>query len=188
MKRLPLLLTSLRAALAPVVLWLGFHGPAQVALGACLVVALLSDIFDGIIARRLGVATPALRRFDSIADTLFYVAALAAAWQLHPQAIRERWWPIGVLVALELVRYAVDWLKFRREAAYHMWTSKAWGLCLFAGFFALLALDSDAWAFDLAIWAGIIADLEGLAISFILDRWQSDVPSFVHALRQRSRP
>jgi CDP-diacylglycerol--glycerol-3-phosphate 3-phosphatidyltransferase len=184
---LPLLLTLSRAALAPVLLLLAWHPPAYAAFGACLVVALLSDIFDGVIARRLGIATPALRRLDSIADSLFYVAAVAVAWRLYPGAIRARWLPIGVLVALELLRYLVDWLKFRREAAYHMWSSKCWGLCLFAGFFMLLARGVDGWAFSLAVYVGIVADLEGLAISIALDRWQSDVPSIVHALRLRRR-
>jgi phosphatidylglycerophosphate synthase len=35
------------------------------------VVAFLSDIFDGILARRLGVATANLRRLDSAADSAY---------------------------------------------------------------------------------------------------------------------
>mgnify|MGYP006920663574 CR=1 FL=1 len=37
----------------------------------------------------------------------------------------------------------------------------------------------------LAIYVGILSDLEGLAISMLLREWQTDVPSFVHALRIR---
>jgi CDP-diacylglycerol--glycerol-3-phosphate 3-phosphatidyltransferase len=47
-----------------------------------LVAGFLSDAYDGILARRLGVATESLRRLDSLADTLFYAAALAVAWRL----------------------------------------------------------------------------------------------------------
>jgi hypothetical protein len=36
-----------------------------------------------------------------------------------------------------------------------------------------------------AVWLGIVADLEGLAISVVLNRWKNDVPSLVHALRLR---
>jgi hypothetical protein len=38
---------------------------------------------------------------------------------------------------------------------------------------------------SLAIYVGIIADVEGLLISLVLPRWQADVPSIVHALRER---
>jgi phosphatidylglycerophosphate synthase len=149
------------------------------------VAAFVSDIFDGILARRLGVASASLRRLDSLADSLFYGAATLAVWHLDPAAITGRWRPLALLVALELARYAFDFIKFRREASYHMWSSKAWGIALFAGFFSLLALGSDNVLVDLAVFLGIASDLEGLAISAVLSRWRSDVPSLMHALRSR---
>ncbi len=186
LKSLPLLLTLLRAALAPVVLLLAFVGPSKPALGICLTLAFLSDVFDGVLARRMGVATANLRRLDSAVDTVFYVAATLAVWHLHPSAISSRLAPLALLAGLEVSRYAIDWVKFRREASYHMWSSKLWGLCLFGGFFALLALGIDGPAVDCAIYVGIAADLEGLAISLALRRWQTDVPTIFHALRRRS--
>jgi CDP-diacylglycerol--glycerol-3-phosphate 3-phosphatidyltransferase len=185
-EHLPLALTGLRAALAPVMLLLALRAPIAPAFGTCLALAFVSDVFDGIIARRLGVATPALRRLDSVADTLFYGTATFAVWHLQPAALLARWPALAVLAALEALRYAVDYAKFRREAAYHMWSSKLWGVVLFGAFFALLALGQDnAWV-DAAIALGILADLEGLAISAVLPRWRNDVPSLVHALRLRA--
>ncbi len=160
--------------------------PSRPAFAACLLAAFLSDIFDGILARRLGIATEALRRLDSIADTLFYVGATFAVWHLHPSALTRRWVPLVALLAIELCRYGVDFLKFRRETAYHMWSSKLWGIALFAAFFALLALGKDGYIVDAAIYAGLVADLEGLAISLTLAQWRNDVPSLCHALRLRT--
>jgi phosphatidylglycerophosphate synthase len=184
-RSMPVLLTALRALLAPVVLLLSLYAPWPRALAACLVVAFLSDIFDGVLARRLGVATATLRRLDSAADTLFYAACIFAAWHLYPAAITERLVPLALLAVLEATRYLVDFLKFRREASYHMWSSKVWGVALFIGFYSLLVLGSSGAAVSFAIYVGIIADLEGLVISIALPRWQADVPSFVHALRER---
>ena len=181
----PLGLTGLRACLAPVLVILALYYPSRLLFGACLVVAFLSDVFDGIIARRLGVATPGLRRLDSAADTLFYLAAAFAIWHLYPQAITARTTPLVILVALELSRYLADAVKFGREASYHMWSAKVFGLALFAGCFSLLALGRDGAALSLAVGLGIVSDLEGLLITAILRKWKSDVPSFVHALRLR---
>lgn len=181
----PLLLTALRAALAPVLLALAGWAPWPAAFGLCLLLAFVSDIFDGVIARRLGIATPTLRRLDSIADSLFYAAATLAVWQLHGEALSTRWLPLLVLLGLEAARYAFDARKFGREASYHMWSSKLWGIALFLGFFSLLALQRDSVFVDAAIYLGMLADLEGLAISVILPRWRSDVPSVVHAWRWR---
>jgi phosphatidylglycerophosphate synthase len=183
----PLLLTGLRVLLAPVMIFLAFYYPSRVAFGGCLIVAFLSDVFDGILARRFKVATPALRRLDSVADSAFYLAALLVAWHLYPSALRQHRTALTVLAGLEILRYAVDFVKFRREAAYHMWSSKLWGICLFVGFFALLALGVDGWPVAVAIYVGILVDIEGFAVSLLLREWKSDVPSVVHARRLRHR-
>jgi phosphatidylglycerophosphate synthase len=183
--RIPLALTLLRASLAPVMVLLAFAWPVPAAFGGCLAAAFLSDLFDGIIARRLGVATPGLRRLDSLADSIFYVAALFAAWHLYPSVLRDHAVALVALGALEAVRYVVDLRKFGKEASYHMWSSKLWGLALFAGFFALLVFGQQRFFVAAAIWVGIVADLEGLAISWTLSEWRTDVPTIWHARRLR---
>lgn len=89
------------------------------------------------------------------------------------------------LTALELARYALDCGRFGKEASYPMWSSRAWGVALVAGFFVLLVDGSAGWPVGLAIAIGILADLEGIAISLVLPRWQADVPTLWHALRLR---
>jgi CDP-diacylglycerol--glycerol-3-phosphate 3-phosphatidyltransferase len=164
---------------------LALFAPSRAMFCACLIAAFLSDVFDGILARRMGVATPALRRLDSFADSMFYLGATFAVWYLHRDAITTRVGPLVTLAVLELGRYAFDLVKFGREASYHMWSSKAWGIALFACFLSLLAFESDNAFVNAAIWIGIVADVEGLAISALLPGWRSDVPSFVHAWRLR---
>jgi CDP-diacylglycerol--glycerol-3-phosphate 3-phosphatidyltransferase len=66
-----------------------------------------------------------------------------------------------------------------------MWSAKLFGVALFLGFFALLVLGSDGLPVSLAIYLGIVSDIEGLAISFVLREWRTDVPTIFHALRLR---
>jgi phosphatidylglycerophosphate synthase len=179
----PVLLTSLRLALAPVLLTFGLVWPSRLAMGAILLAAFLSDVFDGVIARRLGIATAGLRRLDSAADTVFYLVVAVVAWHLYPRAIVARVAPLAMLGTLEVARYVFDWCKFRREASYHMWSAKLFGLALFVGCFSLLALGADNASLTLAIYCGILSDLEGLLISVRLRQWRADVPSLLHAIR-----
>lgn len=185
LNHVPVALTLLRAALGPVVLALAAYRPSPLVFACCLVIAFVSDIFDGVIARRLGVATEAVRRLDSVADSIFYVCAGISAYWLYPQAIRERLAPLCVLLALEVTRYVVDWAKFRRETSYHMWSSKLWGIFLFLGFFALLGFGQAGVLLTMAICVGILADAEGLLISLVLPVWRHDVPTVFHALGMR---
>jgi phosphatidylglycerophosphate synthase len=184
-RQTPLALTSLRALLAPVVVGLALSYPSHVAFAVCLMIAFLSDIFDGVIARRLNVVTAKLRRLDSIVDTAFYGCAAIAVWHLYPSVILQYRVALIVLAALEITRYVVDLRKFGREASYHMWSSKLWGIALFAGMFSLLALGRGGITVAAAIYVGIIADIEGLVISSLLAEWKADVPTFIHACRGR---
>ena len=51
----------------------------------------------------------------------------------------------------------------------------------------LFAVGVRAWGtlVGVPIYVGILVDLEGLAVSFVLRGWKSDVPSVVHAWRLR---
>jgi hypothetical protein len=70
-------------------------------------------------------------------------------------------------------------MKFGREASYHMWSARLWGITLFAAFLALLGFGTPVLV-PVAIAVGVIADLEGLAASMILREWTHDVPSVFH--------
>jgi phosphatidylglycerophosphate synthase len=181
MNHLPFLLTTLRLCSSA----LFFICDESRWLAGVLTLGLLTDIFDGVIARRLGVATDRLRRYDSFADTVFYLAVLVGAWRLFPDVILAHAVGIGLVAAMEAGRFVFDYLKFRREASYHFYSAKLWGLSLFIGFFLLFAF-SNSGGLWLAIAFGLIPQVEGFAASLITPVWVRDVPSVFHvwALRR----
>lgn len=147
--------------------------------------ALVSDIYDGRIARHYGVATEALRRYDSVCDTIFYLAVAVSAWIVERAALVAVAKLLIPIAVLEVVRYGFDFLKFRREASYHMWSAKLWGLFLAFSSCALLGWGLGGLLLKTTLIVGIVSDLEGLAISMVLPRWAHDVPTIFHALRLR---
>lgn len=164
----------------PVILILVWQLP-EIWLLVCLIIGLISDIFDGILARRLGVATVNLRRADTIVDTVFFSTMVIAAWITHPTLFQKYLLGIMLLISIKLVRIVFDYLKFGREAAYHMWSTKLWGITVFLAL-AMLWLDvQSALFFQIALLLGIVTNLEGLCASIILPTWQHDVPSLYHA-------
>ena len=154
-------------------------------LFVCLFVGLLSDVFDGIVARRIGVATTKLRRADTIVDSLFFTALLIAAWITHPELFQKYIVGLVILIGLKVVRMVFEYLKFRRETAYHMWSTKAWGISIFLAMTLLWLGVQTEFFFVLAIVIGIVTNLEGFVTSIILPTWHHDVPSVVHAVRLR---
>ena len=181
----PVTLTTIRFLLGPAVVVLAWNNLPGAWIAGCALIAIVSDIYDGIIARRLRIETALLRRYDSVADTVFYLAIAWAAWRLYPQAIRDNAAILIGVFTLEIARYVFDFAKFHREASYHMFSSKLWGLVLGAATMALFALGTSGWLLRVALILGIVCNAEGLAISMVLPQWTHDVPSIAHALRLR---
>jgi phosphatidylglycerophosphate synthase len=181
----PALLILFRAICAPAIFALACFGYSGGTLAAVLVAAFLSDVLDGAIARRTGTATPALRYADTIADTVFYAAAAAALAVAVPGAFDHLWAPLVALVIVHVSRATFELTKYGRIASYHMWSSKALGLLLAAAFTQAFLTSHAGALLAIALWVGIANELEWFATSAILPRWQTDVPSLMHALTRR---
>ena len=169
-------------ALALVATWLPHP---EVWLAAMLGAGFVSDVFDGILARRWGSATDALRVADSAADTIFYLGVLGAAAESAWPVLRARIALVVALLALEALRMAFDWVKFRRMASYHSYASKLWGILLAMAAFALLYFHGGFWLLTLALAWGILCDVEGLAMSALLPVWTADVKTLRQAMELR---
>lgn len=180
---LPKLLIAFRAACAPLIVVLACFGVPGPLLAAVLGAAFLSDVFDGVIARRLGTATPGLRYSDTIVDTVFYVAAAAALKIAAPGAFDGAGLLLIALVTLHVSRTTFELTKYGRMASYHMWSAKALGLLLAAALAYGFVTARPSLILTSALWVGIGNQLEGFAASAVLPTWRSDVPSIVHAVR-----
>jgi phosphatidylglycerophosphate synthase len=176
---LPVSLTLLRLALGPLAIGLALAGSARPAFAAILVAGLLSDYFDGALARRLGVATVALRRLDSSVDVVFYLCLLAAAALLEPAVLARSVVPVGLLLASEALCIGASLYRFGVLPATHSYGAKFYGVALFTVFIGVLCAG---WT-EAAVWAlgviGLAANGEILLILLTTRTSPVDVSSFL---------
>jgi phosphatidylglycerophosphate synthase len=184
---IPWALIGLRVLGCPLIVMGAWRGWAGGWLGAIVVAALVSDIYDGILARRWGGETAGLRMSDSVADTIFYLGVVWALWLGEPQVLRGNWrWWVG-LFAIEGVRYGFDFWKFGKAASYHSYMAKAWGLLIAVAVVGVLSFGGLQWLVWVALVFGIVVNLEGLAMSVMLPRWKNDVKTLGRAWELRMR-
>lgn len=150
-----------------------------------LSLGLLTDIFDGIIARKLGISTVKLRRLDSTIDVIFFLSAGIAIYIQCPAFFSTNATKLIILLATEALTYLVCLIKFRKEIATHSLGAKAWTLILFATIIDITLNCQSSFLFEICFWAGILTRLEIIAIILILKNWMNDVPSFIHAIKLR---
>lgn len=150
-----------------------------------LTIGLLTDIFDGIIARRIGISSERLRRLDSNVDQVFFIS-FAIATYIHCSAFfLSHLLMLSLLLGSEAIAYIICYVKFRKEIATHSIGAKFWTLILFATLIEITVHCQSTLLFSLCIWIGIITRLEIMAILFVLKKWANDVPSIYHAIQLR---
>lgn len=183
MKNIPLILIYFRLLSGILILALSISDGNYFGIIAATLFSLgfLSDIADGIIARRLHVSTQKLRRLDSLVDQLFFLLVALALFSKWPAFFTHNAAKILILVSIESAAYLLCWLKFRKEIATHAIASKAWALVLFATLLQILLTGDAAVLFTIYFYLGLLTRLEIIGIILLLRRWTHDVPSIYHA-------
>jgi CDP-diacylglycerol--glycerol-3-phosphate 3-phosphatidyltransferase len=181
MNFLPPSLIALRIALGPLIILGAIQSWPGWLLVTMLTFGVASDIFDGIIARRLGTATPRLRQADSAADILFWVCVIAAT-EFHTTGfLRLHAWWLAALAISEAACHAISFRRFHRPPATHSYAAKLWGLLLFAGFAALLTGTASATFINLILAFGILVNAESCTIIARAKTYPVDVTSIFNA-------
>lgn len=182
---IPWMMAGARAALGPVLIAGAECGWNGWTLAGLVVAALVSDVFDGVLARRWECDTDGVRLFDSMADTVFYLCTAVALWVRAPQIWRSYGLLLVCLLAMEALRFGFDFVKFGKPASYHSYFAKAWGLVMAAAVVAAFAIGRGSALVSVALGTGILCDAEGLAMSVMMPVWRKDVKTLGVAWRFR---
>ncbi|MBD2042649.1 CDP-alcohol phosphatidyltransferase family protein [Microcoleus sp. FACHB-672] len=185
MNSIPAALVVFRFLIGPFLLWDALDGQTSIWFIAGFVAAFLSDIFDGIIARRLKISTAGLRQADSWADLCLYACVFSSAWLVHKDLVIAFRIPLLSVVFAQLMWWIVNFLKYGKPASYHTYSAKIWGITLFIATIAWFGFDYAGITLWLAIIVGIIHSLEEIAMTLILPIWKHDVLSIHHAINLR---
>src|SRR5580658_3740506 len=123
-QRIPWLMAATRVVLGPAMIMAQRSGWNGLTLAAMVIAALLSDIFDGVLARRWRCDTAGIRLFDSMADNIFYLGCGTSLWMRQPVLIRSLAVPIGIVLGIEVLKFVFDFAKFGKPSSYHSYLAK----------------------------------------------------------------
>ncbi|EGF92526.1 CDP-alcohol phosphatidyltransferase family protein [Asticcacaulis biprosthecium C19] len=184
---LPFALILFRLAAGPVILAVAWFQPPLAALVCTILLGLgvLSDIFDGVIARRLNIVTNDLRLWDSRCDVVFWLSVAISLHLLHPAIWQVTWLMLAVLGVMEATTHLISYVRFSREASTHHLLSKIFCLFLWALASQIFLTGATGWLFWLTLGVGVVSQLEAMAIMLIVPAWQVDVKSLKAALALR---
>ena len=188
MKKIPKLLIYSRIVSGIVILLLSIYTPLHFQTMVVILVfwGLVSDIFDGIIARRFNISTSALRRLDSGVDQFFWLAIIAGCYIISPAFFKNNYLEIIIILALEGLCYVTSYIKFKKEVATHAIASKIWTLILFVTLIQLIATGNSNVLFKICFYLGVLTRLEIIVMLILIKSWTNDIPTVYHAFLLRN--
>jgi CDP-diacylglycerol--glycerol-3-phosphate 3-phosphatidyltransferase len=164
LKLIPNQLTALRLLLTPA-LWLLALLDQPRLVGGGLLLALLTDVLDGWLARRLRQTSAFGAAFDSLADKVITCSVVGWLALLRPELFREHPGWITVAAVIFAISLLIGWIKWGRPAPLHLYSARLGGF--FQALFVLHALLADAYSpqlLALALSLGVLAALEECAV------------------------
>jgi phosphatidylglycerophosphate synthase len=173
----PNMLSMTRLVLVPVLIGLAFNAKAQAFL-TILAVSLLSDVFDGYLARKLNQTTDLGAKLDSWGDVLTYGAMILGLYWIWPQIFADQLWFLVAATLSFVVPVAHALFKFGEYPSYHTLGAKTAAVLMAPAFYSLTLLGWDLF-FQSVIVFHIVVAFEEMAITSVLRQPQTDVRSIL---------
>ena len=127
----------------------------------------LSDAFDGLVARKLGIQSSFGSALDSLSDLLFYGVMAAKLFPTFQRLLLPyQWVIIAVPTLLHFIAYIICAIKFSRFSAIHTYANKALGLLVYAFPFFFIGEIPLLWTIYMIV-GGVIALYGSVEINLI---------------------
>lgn len=183
LKTVPNLLSALRLLLVAV-LW----GPALINLpvyvGIGLLIAGMTDVLDGFIARRRGSMTEYGSKLDSVADMSVLISVIFWIILLRPEIFLDHRVLLPLWITIEALSIIVGWIKFRRIANLHLYSAKAAGVAAYIFVVLAFIFGYNEVLFYIAFVMLTISSVEALALQLFCSRVDEHMKSIIYAYRE----
>jgi len=162
---LPNILTLYRLVTAPVLLLCVYLGWSAV-FAILFAINLLTDFLDGLLARKMGLASEAGALLDSYADFGSYIAATYAIVTFHFYLFTDFGAWLITFLALYAAKMVIIKLRYGKwVSGVHLYSSKATGYIQGSFLLVLFAWKFIPLYFFIAIAVGCLAELEVISIT-----------------------
>lgn len=174
LRHLPNLITTARLLGVPLLAGLAWLHLAA-AFAGVLVVALLSDMLDGWLARRFELQSEAGAGLDALTQFALFFVTVFGLLEFQPQVLKNHGWAWLLVLGLWTLRSLVGLVRYRRPARLQTHLSRAAGGMLGLFLAWLFSVGFSPLLMGLAVALVVAASLEELLLMALLPTWRDDV-------------
>ena len=130
---------------------------------ALYILAALTDLADGWLARRFGQSSEFGAQLDAVIDNLFSLAILGFLAFAYPPLIAQQWLAAAVLFGGPIFYLGVSWAMTRRLMMFHVWSAKVGTFLLFCLWPAIAVTGWTGWLW-LSAWVVGLSRIEQIIL------------------------
>lgn len=181
---IPNLLSAYRILAFPMVLYFALSENENLFV-LFLIINLITDILDGLIARAFKMQTEFGARLDSIADIGTYILAIVGIFIFKAADFEPHLLSFYVFVGLFVSANVLSVIKFGRLPSLHLYSSKLGGYIQGTFFFVLFIFDFYVpFYYFMVIW-GIASFAEHITIQLLISEMRSNAKGLYWILKER---
>ncbi len=181
----PNVISALRLLAFPVILYMALTG-RETAFAVLIMISLLSDVLDGLLARLLNQETEFGARLDSLADFSTYFLVITGIWMFKKDDFTPHIISFSAFLGLLITALLLSLVKFGRFPSLHLYSWKIGGYMQGLFFFILFGFGFFTPLYYVMILWGMLAFIEHIIIQLIITDMKSNARGLYWVLKERS--
>jgi CDP-diacylglycerol--glycerol-3-phosphate 3-phosphatidyltransferase len=180
----PNALSFYRLLAFPLILWFIISGKEQL-FAIFLIINLVTDFLDGLIARIFKQETALGAKLDSFADDLTYILAFTGLLVFKGEDFLPHIVSFVVFMAFLVGSVIMSLIKFKTTPSFHLYSTKISGYIQAGFFICLFTIGFIHVLYYIMIVWGIMAATEHMIIQLIIPRMRSNVKGLYWVLKEK---
>lgn len=181
---IPNLLSFYRIVAFPLILWFIISGKERL-FAIFLIINLVTDFLDGLIARLFKQETDIGAKLDSFADDLTYILAFTGLLVFKGEDFMPHLASFIIFMAFLIGSVVVSLIKFKRTPSFHLYSTKISGYIQAGFFICLFTIGFVSLFYYIMIVWGILAATEHMIIQIIIPEMRSNVKGLYWVLKEK---
>jgi len=175
--KIPNILSLARIFSVPILVLSAFNNREYIFI-AIFIFALITDVLDGYLARKLNVSSEFGAKLDSWGDMAIYLSLPLCTYWLYPELVSGVYSYFLIVIFAYLLPILAGIIKFGKIPSYHTWSAKFTGVFMSISVLLIFTLKI-VWLFKIAAVLQTFEAAESILITLKLNEPKSNVKSLL---------